>query len=101
MTAEACNLRPPWALSIWADLRYVYCEVPAKEGPFLVLKFALTEGGLTKALTLLSKRHSEYATAPGYYEMPQVKLTTKTGLPAFTESQRANARVALRKAGIL
>lgn len=97
----ATSFRPPWGLYIWSDSQYLYCEIPAKspKDPPLVMKFLHTEGGLGKALALLTKRHAEALPKPGHYKMPEPKISNKKS--PFNEETHNAAREILKRMGII
>ena len=102
---------PAWAVTCWADETNVYVAMPMTKGgiPYIT-KFALCEGGLSMALSVLRKRQKEILTptpaAPANYchppRQPQVKMSkAEEPLRAeTTEAQRENARRVLAKLGL-
>lgn len=103
MTSPDCaatSFRPAYAITMWVDTRYVYCEIPAKDpaNPPLVMKYAKTEGGLTKALSLMATRAAEAGPSGLHYIEPATKITKAS---TFTEDQRVKARDVLRKMGLI
>lgn len=110
MASLDTNPIPPWAVTCWADERNVYCALPMTKGgiPY-IMKFALSEGGLTSALAVLRKRQKEVITPtidrPANYTIPpqpMVKLSkAQERLHAeTTPAQRESARLLLLKMGI-
>lgn len=100
MNTFATSAKPPNAISVWSDIRNVYCEIPAKEGPPLILKYPFSEAGLTKVLALMKKQALAFDPKGGFYSIPAPKITTPK--PAtFTETQRATARDILKKQGLI
>lgn len=100
MSATFCrSAAPPYALRTWADANAIYLEIPAKDPtklPPLVLSFSRTEGGLTKALAYVTKRHSDFAGAPQYKApdaLPPKPLIGST-------MQQAHAQAVLRRLGV-
>lgn len=98
MTAEATNFRPPWAISLWSDITHIYCEIPAKSGPSLVMSFAKTEGGLTKCINLMGAQCAAARAEGKVFEMPVIHMPKATPV---TETQRSLVRDILRKQGII
>lgn len=97
MTAErTAPAAPPWAVTAWVTEEYVFVELPGRI-PY-VMKFPLSEGGLSKALNILRIRHTE-ALAPVYVE-PKFTASNRLGTVG-TPNQRAAAAEALRKLGIV
>lgn len=104
MTNPDCaahSFRPPYAISMWTDTRYIYCEIPAKlpTDPPLVMKYAKTEGGLTKALSLMATRSAEAMPNGGHYKLPEPKISNKPAV--YTDMQREKAREVLKKMGLI
>lgn len=90
---------PPYALRTWADANSIYLEIPAKDPtklPPCVLAFSKTEGGLTKALAYVTKRHTDYA-GPQQYKAPD-PLPPKPALGSAI--QQAHAQAVLRRLGV-
>ena len=99
MTATlATPAAPPWALTCWVDNRHIFVELPTKGSQPYVMKFPLSEGGLTKALNILRDRGTE-AKAPVYVE-PSFRASNKQGTVG-SASQREAARNVLRKLGLV
>jgi len=94
----AKSAAPPYALRTWADATHIYLEIPAKDPkslPPYVMAFARTEGGLTKALAFVTRRHSDHAGAPRF-NVPELPK------PAFgTTIQQAHAQAVLKRMGIV
>lgn len=92
---------PKYALLTWADANAIYLEIPAKDPtklPPLVMAFSKTEGGLTKALAYVTRRHSDFA-GPQQYKLPEdAKLPTKPALGSTM--QQAHAQAVLRRLGV-
>jgi hypothetical protein len=95
MSAESTTAVPPFAISIWCDLRSIYISLPSTNGP-AVLTFPRDASGLSKVLSLMASRHQAESgtpyTAPPAPSKPSVDLT---------ELQRATARGLLRRKGVL
>lgn len=91
---------PPHSVRMWSDQNNVYAEVPGAtpEQPALVMKFALSDEGLNKALKLLAHRRDE--SKAGYYEMPKIKAKGPQGKPKPTDAEREAARESLKKLGL-
>ncbi len=112
MTAQGDALpRPAWAVTMWSDDHDIFVELPMTGGgvPY-IMRYPLTEGGLSRALEVLRIRKRETVLPtmdqPANYTLPrhqpQVKLSkTQERLHAeTTEAQRDNARRLLAKLGI-
>lgn len=92
---------PPSAIRVWSDTRFIYAEIPASDGGVpLILKYAHSEGGLTKVLALMTKQALAFDPKGGFYAMPSPKIT-KPAKPVATDAQQALALEVLRKVGIL
>lgn len=90
---------PPYAFRTWADANSIYLEIPAKDPaklPPLVMAFSKTEGGLTKALAYVTRRHSDFA-GPIQFKVPDA-LPPKPALGSTT--QQAHAQAVLRRLGV-
>lgn len=101
---------PPYAVTCWCDERNVYCALPMTAGgiPY-IMKFALSEGGLTSALEVLRKRKHEVLApleAQALYSPPTTQPMVHTSkaqerlYAETTEAQRESARKLLAKMGI-
>ena len=86
---------PAHAIQCWTDDTYVYTAVPVRNGPPLIQRYPLTEGGLTKALDFLKAQNKEKAN----YYMPRQSFR-KDQSYSSTPAQRERARLALLKVGI-
>ena len=61
MTATlADSAKPLNPLSMWTDGRWIFIELPSKTLP-CIIKFALHEGGLWRALNVLREHSFEFA----------------------------------------
>lgn len=101
---------PPWAVTMWADTRYIYVAMPMTAGgiPYIT-KFDLTEGGLNAALNVLRKAPPEAprptpSTPANFTRQPQVQTKLSAAQERLraetTQSQRDNARKVLAKLGL-
>lgn len=109
MTATlARSAAPPNALRMWVDDRAVYTEIPGKPPNGLphVMSFALSEGGLSKALNILRVQHrqafgfNDYSGTPVDRFGPCVQPSNRQ--PSVgTAIQRAHAQAVLKRLGIL
>lgn len=98
---------PPYAVTIWTDAQNIYVHVPAKQAshPPLILKYALTEGGMAKALAFTQKSYRDSQPKGGYstYTMPPQApghvAKSKTAAK-YTAEDRAKASELLRKLGL-
>lgn len=73
----AITAAPLNALRIWADNRDILVELPCATGPY-ILRFPLSEAGLSKALSILRAQTYEFGGAP--YLAPPPKLSPATAL---------------------
>lgn len=94
----ATSFRPPHATPMWADQNAIYAEVPAADPslPPMILSFAKTEAGLSKALALLATRQVESPASTLRGQPHPVKRAE-----GFSQSQRDKARNTLRRLGVL
>lgn len=96
--------KPAWATYMWVDNTHVYLEIPSSDitKPPFITKFALSEQGLSKALSLMKKTHIDHAPKGGYYKItvqaPIKKIDTGH---AFSQDQRERAVELLRKLGLI
>lgn len=95
MSAESTTLIPPFAVSIWCDLRSIYVSLPSQNGP-AVLTFPRNAHGLSEVLRLMASRHAAESGTP--YTAPPVAPRPTV---ALTELQTATARSLLRRKGVL
>lgn len=89
---------PKHALLIWADAARIYTEIPAKDStklPPYVMAFTKSEGGLTKLLAFVTKRHNDHAGAP-VFTKPEPTLKVLTG----SALQQAHAQAVLKRLGV-
>lgn len=98
MTTAAPSFRPPYAVIAWADDVAVYVELPRKPIPY-IMKFPLTEAGLSKALNVMRVRHRQEPTRYGNYKLPEPAVTRPT--PKFSDATRETARAILKKQGLI
>lgn len=92
----APSAAPPNALLIWTDGRSIYVELPGTRGqPPHVITYRLSEGGLSKALSLLGK-HADVAGTP-QVSAPARRAKDYVG----TVAQHAMAESILRKKGVI
>ena len=99
MADAARSARPPWALTCWVDDNFIYSEVPCANGPPLIQKYPLTEGGLSHALNFLRTFHRKHQPTGGDYKIT-LQANIKRAKPEGNEAQRAKAREILRKLNI-
>ncbi len=93
---SASSARPPWAITCWADDHSIFTEVPAVSGPPLIQKYALTEGGLSKALDFLRAFHRQSQPTGGDYKIT-LQANIKRSSPAGSDAQREKAREILKR----
>ena len=92
----APSAAPANALLIWTDGRSIYVELPSKANvPPCIITYRLSEGGLSKALSLLGK-HADIAGTP-QISVPVRRTKDYVGSVA----QHALAESILRKKGII
>ena len=96
MTTAAKSARPPWSVVCWADDTAIYTEIPATSGPPLIQRYALTEGGLSKALEFLRAFHRKYQPTGGDYKITLQANIKRPGI-AGTDAQREQARAILKR----
>lgn len=86
---------PPFAITLWCDLRSIYVTLPSHNGP-CVVTFPRDSRGLSEVLRLMASRHEAESGAPYIAPPPKVKPTV-----VLTELQLATARSLLRRKGVL
>lgn len=91
----ASDFIPPEAVLCWCNDVSIFIAIPASNPaqPPLIQSYALTEGGLHKALKIL---HRDARLPPAARQ----KVTTARTIlkdPNYTDAQRAAARAALRR----
>ena len=92
----APSAAPANALLMWTDGRSIYVELPSKPNvPPCIITYRLSEGGLSKALSLLGK-HADIAGTP-QVSIPVRRVKDYVG----TVAQHAMAESILRKKGII
>lgn len=95
---------PAWSVRCWCDREAIYTEIPgAGANPPYVQKWALTEGGLSKALLLMRELYSKFQPLGGNYQIPLGLLEGKSSpsISNFDKATRDAVRDVLRKQGIL
>lgn len=99
MSASSTTFIPLHALTVWADDHDIFVSIPTAAGsqPY-ISKYPLTEGGLSKAISILKVRRKELAPkhVTKFTEQESVRRVSN-----FTETQRENARRVLRKLRIV
>jgi hypothetical protein len=97
MTATAAaTAAPAYAVLLWCDLRTIYVQFPAQNGP-CVVSFPRDSGGLSKALDLLKSRHAVEG-AGAVYTQPAPPFKPSV---AISPNSRDVVREMLRRKGIL
>lgn len=97
MTHILPTAAPAYAIKSWVDPNHLYFELAGAHGP-CVLSYPRTTLGLSKALAMLFVRHE----VEGHGEIVYHQTLSKTpNADGISDSQRAMARNALRKAGII
>lgn len=101
---------PPYAVQMWRGETDIFVALPMSAGgiPY-IMRFPLSEGGLSAALEVLRKRRHEVLSpteaqalyAPPRHQ-PQVKLTKAQELlhKETTPEQRERARLLIEKLGL-
>lgn len=92
---------PAWAVVCWADDSFVYTLIPTKSGPPLIQKHSLTEGGMTKAISVL--RVQKKVQGAGRVHKPSSPVvTTKLQKPSpLSEEGRQKTLSVLRRMGLV
>jgi hypothetical protein len=104
------NPIPPHAITMWCDDLNIYVALPMTAGgiPYIT-RYPKSEGGLSAALAVLTKRQPEAprpsASAPANFtRQPQVQTKLSAAQVRLreetTQSQRDNARKVLAKLGL-
>ena len=92
----APSAAPTNALLMWTDGRSIYVELPTRENvPPCIITYRYSEGGLSKALSLLGK-HADIAGSP-QVSVPVRRAKDYVGSVA----QHALAESILRKKGVI
>lgn len=84
---------PPYAKYVWCDENNIYLELSGQHGPY-VTKYALNEGGLSKALVLMRDCHRQQSSP--IYTVPGVNPAYKAR-GDYSEAQRERAREVLKR----
>lgn len=100
--SESLTAAPPWAVTAWVDDVNVYIELPTVNGAPFVTKFALTEGGLSKALHYMRAEHNKHQPQGGYYIVPDHTLKPSKGIEKVKASERTreSTRAILKRLGL-
>lgn len=99
MTLVAQSAAPPNALTMWTNGKVIFVEIKSREigRPPYIISYALSEGGLSKALSLL-RTHADNAGTPitnrHRSNLSPVKLVG-------TEAQHDLAQALLRRRGLI
>ncbi len=96
MADFATSARPPWSIVCWADDHAIFTEVPCISGPPLIQRYALTEGGLSKALDFLRAFHRQHQPTGGDYKIT-LQANIKRSAPQGSDAQREKAREILKR----
>lgn len=99
---------PPYAVPMWVDDSHIYMEIPNKKTnvPY-ISKFALTEGGLGKALGIMREGHRKHQPRGGRYNITKqaaikkLKPTSRHIDVTYTKDQRQKAFDVLKKMGLI
>lgn len=87
------SYRPPNALVLWTDTRWIYVELPKREGGTCIIKYPYNSIGLSKVLALLGNQ-ADIAGAPLNVPLPTSKIKSET-------PQSAQAQRILRQMGMI
>lgn len=93
--SAASSARPAWAVTAWTDNNAVYIELPSKTGVPYIQKFALSDGGLSKALSLMRSLHRTIEPLGGDYQIPLNPGIKKA--QTFSEDSRKATREILKR----
>jgi len=99
----ASSARPLWAITVWCDNTHIFTELPSVNGgaPY-IQKYALTEGGLSKAISLMRDLYAKHQPLGGDYTIPLNPLIKHAqGINNFSPDQRQAARDILRKLKVI
>lgn len=100
MAKALLSAAPPYAVTMWMDRTHLYMEIPATNGPPYIATYALNEGGLSKALSMMRDVWVANLPIEGDYTIPFNPMIKKVEINDFSQDQRAAAREVLRKMGI-
>ena len=101
--AVAPSGRPSYAVVAWADDQYVYVELPCKDAAPYIMKFPLSENGLSQALHLMkdarkkAPKANDIASWTGGKQATLKPPVVNRINPAFSDGQRLAARTLLKK----
>lgn len=103
MTAtRAPSAAPAWACQTWADPVNIYVEIPGHAGgPSVVLSFAKSDQGLSKALKIMDGRYQAELPRSGTYKVSNPVPSNKVGINNFSTASREKTRDILRKMGLI
>jgi hypothetical protein len=97
MTTYAQSFHPPWAVTAWVDDRFVYVELPCKDGPPYITKHELSDGGLSRALRTMMDAHKALSPTSDFKPGPEAKIKRSVPQTKSSPEQRERARALLRK----
>ena len=111
MTHALPSAAPAYAVTAWVDDTAVYIQLRCDTGPPYVQRYAMTEGGLGKALALMRAlfNRARPQTLPTYRIHPKIEArriakgqrrSRREGPKATPESLDA-VRLVLKKAGVI
>lgn len=98
---SSLTARPPWAHEMWCDDTHIYVELPSTNGAPFIMKFSLTEGGLSKALNFMRTEHHKHQPQGGYYVVPDFPITRKGPEVKATERTRESTRAILKRLNLI
>lgn len=103
MSAQALTTaKPPWAVTVWADDNAIFLEIPCKDAPPYIQRYALSEAGLSKALYLMRAHYLKHKPATNGFGRSHKLINAKLAKPSeFTQEARDRALSILKDKGLL
>ena len=95
----AAEYVPSWAVTCWCDDAFVYVMIPALNGPPLIQKYPLNEGGMTKAINILKVQRRTISKGRVHKESAPVIKHIRPR--ALSPKQEDKAKAILRKMGLI
>lgn len=97
MNASALTTARPLAAAIaWATRDALFCEIPCREGPPMIVRYRLTIEGLQAALNVLLENPE---VAPR--TIPASHPAIRRPKPTFDENERAKVREVLKELKVI
>jgi hypothetical protein len=90
--SRALSAAPARAILLWTDDRDLYAEFPGPDGMPVVVRYPLTQAGLSSAIGLIRTRTPDHTQTYDWKTRPAIDIRAP-GTPA----QRENARAVLRR----